>query len=643
MEEQFYLMFPLLLQCARKQCSSVAASASRCRAVWCAAVCAVAAALSLLSALVLSAAGESNFAFYLLPPRAWQLGAGTALCVLDERSRDKPPRASWHTRTLEVAGLVGIALSFALPHFPPFAQRNALLGTGGAVALIAAGRDADGAVSGARGLPLSISLLATRPVVYIGRLSYPLYLWHWPTFVLMRWCGVFRTAAFKLAGGVVALTLAAATHHAVERPLARVRRKGRLTRLLVAAGMAVGALLLAIRGPLLGALYVGEGGMWRGQWGVPAEPFNCTCPPGERFRERYDADPLSRCYSHSAFTSFEATVWARRFESAAPSRLYLFGDSHANHLAAGLLAAFGRTHRLVNIACLGVPFHPSGLADNPMFDPPRARTWDRWTEAFAEDRLHKWPSLKDPAGPLLVPTTDEASGAGSLLARLRQWAGLAPASSAHYCPHYATNATAKLAASALRANDVVAVAGSYSRAWCVTAGGARTAWITNHLEQLRKLHALVASRHATLVLLGDVPVGDAPPRPTNANSTHWTWSDASAPLGAWRAEIGPCHDALAEFARELGKHAVFINVMDALCEGGADRSACPTKTIPHTSRALRADNNHISKEASFTLWPRLCQGARAALKPPLPVEQNHTARGSEDWLWRGFGVYGMDV
>jgi len=200
-EEQFYLSWPVLMLLAfrRRQTGQV------------------------LSAVVASSLAVSlwgawhGLAPYFFQPaaRAWELGAGGMLAA----SRPAPGITAHRAATLAaVAGLVLIAVSVVLlePDVT-FPGARALLPAGGALLLIAAGPDA----------PLNRHLLASRPMVFVGQISYPLYLWHWPLLCFAR-IVLGRSAPPGLAVILVGIALVAAyaTYRFVERPIRFGRAKG---------------------------------------------------------------------------------------------------------------------------------------------------------------------------------------------------------------------------------------------------------------------------------------------------------------------------------------------------------------------------------------------------------------------------------
>jgi len=201
---------------------------------------------------------EASAAFYLLPPRAWELlmggvlalqgpaGAGLAARLASRVGRlpgfvTQGPALS---RVREGAGVLGLVLlavsTVGLSGSDPFPGWRAAVPCGGAALLIWAGGVPEGVPR-----PWATRLLAWRPLVAAGLVSYSLYLWHWPVQVLLGSIG------WAVRGGpvvpvpvqlVVMGLLAWASWHLVEQPFRRGRdRSGRW-----AAGWVCGAGLVAL-------------------------------------------------------------------------------------------------------------------------------------------------------------------------------------------------------------------------------------------------------------------------------------------------------------------------------------------------------------------------------------------------------------
>lgn len=158
--------------------------------------------------------------FYLLPTRAWELLAGSIVALL--------PAVSLSRLWREV--LCGLALAAILiPCFlyhkeTPFPGLAALPSCLGTCLLIWASSDSR---PGARA-PLSAvgSLLSSRPLVFIGLISYSLYLWHWPLFAFSSyWALEPLSSGYRLCLVVAGFLLAVLSWRFVETPF-RTRRLG---------------------------------------------------------------------------------------------------------------------------------------------------------------------------------------------------------------------------------------------------------------------------------------------------------------------------------------------------------------------------------------------------------------------------------
>jgi peptidoglycan/LPS O-acetylase OafA/YrhL len=189
-------------------------------------------------------------AFYLPQSRFWELMLGGIIAYVDVhdpawvgalRSR----RPAWLPACASAAGagllLAGLGLIDENESFPGW---WALLPTVGTALLIAAGPQPW----------LNRRLLASRAFVFVGLISYPLYLWHWPLLVYARILdGGTPPAAARVALLLAAVMLAWATYALVER---RVRhlRPVRFPRGVV-AGLASSVGALAVCGALVYGSY----------------------------------------------------------------------------------------------------------------------------------------------------------------------------------------------------------------------------------------------------------------------------------------------------------------------------------------------------------------------------------------------------
>jgi peptidoglycan/LPS O-acetylase OafA/YrhL len=218
-EEQFYLVFPLLLIVMRSW-------PQRTRM----AVLFALTLLSLASAVYLTQA-RPMWAFYLLPTRAWEMLAGVLLAALGPSFPSRAPAVGWIGLALICAGFVFIDAK----GFPGF---QALLPVTGTVLLIhAVSSDERSMVA---------RLLSISPAVAIGRASYVLYMVHWPVFCFVDYYA-FRSSLGVRTAAQLAITAALTfiIHRAIEAPSRaalrqRERRKVAFAVLATTAALGVG-------------------------------------------------------------------------------------------------------------------------------------------------------------------------------------------------------------------------------------------------------------------------------------------------------------------------------------------------------------------------------------------------------------------
>jgi peptidoglycan/LPS O-acetylase OafA/YrhL len=304
-EEQFYLVWPLALALMWRTRKSAPA--------W------------ILTGLVLSfvlciAIGmrDPSAAFYLPLARFWQLLAGALLAVLAVQGKgffaapSGNASAGWLRQALAGFGFSLIVVSvLGIDSQTPYPTLRAGVPTVATAMVILAGP----------GAYVNRYLLANGVAVFIGLVSYPLYLWHWPLLSFLEIVeppGSMRL--YKVAAGMLAFGLAVATYLLVEK---RVRTPPyvHVSKLILASVfcLAAGIAVVARSG------FVAE----RGPWGIQATPARfepsqmttsqCLQQYGQLFRPR----PISmRDFCSAAGTSGRV--------------VRVLGDSHASRLYVGL-------------------------------------------------------------------------------------------------------------------------------------------------------------------------------------------------------------------------------------------------------------------------------------------------------------------
>jgi len=189
--------------------------------------------------------------FYLPASRAWELAVGGILAAWRpgmprSAAADRSSSRSLPACAAQAGSLAGTALIAAVVVFfdadkaaPAIAS---VISTAGAALLIWAG-------------PLAVvnrQFLSSQPMIFVGRISYPLYLWHWPLFSFAQIIlGHALPPALALAAIAIAFAAAYATYRWVETPI-RYGRPGRKT----VPGLLVGLAIFALAGAAAGARWI---------------------------------------------------------------------------------------------------------------------------------------------------------------------------------------------------------------------------------------------------------------------------------------------------------------------------------------------------------------------------------------------------
>lgn len=254
---------------------------------------------------------SSSAAFYLLPTRAWELGLGAALAIWS------PPvhRNRFLSEVLSATGIA--AILFAALRFSdsvPFPGWRAAIPTAGTAMILS---------TGGRSGAIVERILATDPFTFVGKISYSLYLWHWPIIVAFTYAALHPLTGAQSAEAVLlSFAFATVSWRYVERPF-RTRRLLPTARSLFAAA-AVASLIAVSFGELL---YMTDG-------------YPARYPPQLlTLLDKVDTKTVAPdCFSVTPQQVQNNRLCVRGAPGVAATFVFV-GDSHAGALSDGLFAA----------------------------------------------------------------------------------------------------------------------------------------------------------------------------------------------------------------------------------------------------------------------------------------------------------------
>lgn len=296
-EEQFYLIWPILLIIMWRYRVNFLA------------VTFVALVVSFALNIYLTDTAPSS-AFYLPVSRFWELMIGGIGGYL---VKSQSPLLKRVGNILPAIGIMILVAGFVLiregPHFPGWV---ALAPTIGAFFVLVGNRG----TLVARGLSLP-------PLVWFGKISYPLYLWHFPLLAFTRIAvdGSFQEppASWRIAAIVLSAIFAYLTYQFIERPIRYAdASKGMFSFSLKARAIGSAVALMIVAG-MGGAVYLTAGVPAR----IQLEPASAT----ELFRPY--PHPLSNDNCRNRFPELKGS-WSCLLSKPADPDVLLIGDSHAN-------------------------------------------------------------------------------------------------------------------------------------------------------------------------------------------------------------------------------------------------------------------------------------------------------------------------
>lgn len=220
-EEQFYVVWPLLLSGLFALCGMAGARARR-------SVGLVVLGLAGASAVaaVWSAAGSPNWAYYGTHARMYQLALGALLVFFPGVVALLRPVGG--VLAAVALGAVIVVATTLLDVSP--IVRGLLAAAATVVAIASLESGADGTAK---------AILSRPAFVYLGRISYATYLWHLPVIFVIRDRYDVSTGALVALSALVATGIASLSHQVFEMPIRTSRRLDRIPRATVATGLAL--------------------------------------------------------------------------------------------------------------------------------------------------------------------------------------------------------------------------------------------------------------------------------------------------------------------------------------------------------------------------------------------------------------------
>ena len=211
-EEQFYILFPPLLYLIVKY--------ARAYSLY---IIAALSFASLIACIIFTYIHQPT-AFYMLPTRAWELGMGAFLAILLRLK----PALKGDNIFLAGAGMAMILGSiFLLDSTSIFPGWNAFFPCLGALLLIGW---AEGNAVG--------KLLSQDPLVWIGKMSYSFYLWHWPLIVFWKAYSGENLNAYEMTLlGFGSLAMGAFSTYVMEKPFRSSKARQLAARRVVSGGV----------------------------------------------------------------------------------------------------------------------------------------------------------------------------------------------------------------------------------------------------------------------------------------------------------------------------------------------------------------------------------------------------------------------
>ena len=304
-EEQFYLLYPFVLLFLNRFFNN--------RRIQMAAISILAILSFVFCVLIVDSPSR---AFFLPMARWWELLLGGVLALSTRRDRI----TFTHPNLFALAGFVsiaaGVALASVIESFSTYMGLTVVIGT---LLLIVSGQDST----------LVQSTTGRKPLVEIGKISYPLYLWHWPILVLTRiHYGRNPPGQTRLLLIALAFVLAWLTTKVIEKPIRFGRRRTRTVSVLSGVLTLIGLASLVVP--------INDGFPGRS---ANNQQIGFKGDTGHIQFHKFISDNFFPCMPAEVYESslaWEGYVRCNQSKKDQPIEVLLLGDSHAEHLFIGI-------------------------------------------------------------------------------------------------------------------------------------------------------------------------------------------------------------------------------------------------------------------------------------------------------------------
>lgn len=239
--------------------------------------------------------------YYFFASRYFEFMIGVCVCVFLPQAR------KINSLTLNSVSLVALVAIFSIS-----LRTDVIPGYPNLYTLIVCVSTAILIFSGTQQNILANKLLSFSPLVWLGTISYSLYLFHWPVFATLHYIGI-TSASIRAAGLCLALVLAIGCYYFIEKPYRKPRQslKKTLIVLIVVPLLAI-IVLMAVSKRFDGFSYL--------RFGEPLHHINSVLKE-TKLKQRQD------CMNENVSGTDMACVVG---DKAASQRAILMGDSHSN-------------------------------------------------------------------------------------------------------------------------------------------------------------------------------------------------------------------------------------------------------------------------------------------------------------------------